>query len=805
MPSELEHLRDAELTKSEWAVLRQAVESAISSDGEGAKAGTADPRVRSKVQELLDLGSAQEQFLEPPVRGTAGAILEDLIANELIGERFGPYRTIERIGAGGMGTVYRALRDDDAFHRVVAVKVIRQALASPEALRRFHHERNALAQLLHPNVAGLLDGGTTAAGLPYLVLEYVDGVPINEFCEAKQLSIRERVQIFLHVCDAVRHAHQHLIIHRDLKPQNILVTPEGQPKLLDFGVSRLIESEARENTQQTVTLYRALTPRYASPEQVRGEATSTTSDVYSLGVVLYELLTGRSPRDLGESLGDAIESFNQHDARVPSHFGAGIGRDLDSVLMKALSTKPADRYPSAEALAEELSRYLRGLPVVARPVSRVDSGLKWMRRNRAASGLLATVFMLVVVFVAVLSVMIVRLDQRRKAALRAQETAERISLFLGSTLEDAEWQGGASGGEIGGDPPNVRDLLDRAIRRAGVDLAKFPSAEASVRLTVGRSYLAMGLIKHSESQFRQSLSLVAAAHGLQSAEYAKALINFAEYLRWAGPGLESHERASEAIEIMRAVVSDPRTDVDLSDTLNMGAASAIIAGVWHDAESWASEAIEIRQRISPVPTPELAAAYERRGVARANTNRGALAEEDLRVAIQIHGRCSAQKGSLGQVRALGTLVRIQVGAGNMASGVESARQALAIGEAMKGPEHPTLCRPLNNLAYALDRAGRSSEALEVSARASRLAQRGLPRWHYHLFVSRYNFGTALTKAGRLAEAEDELLAAYAAVTEMVSEGHMFLNDCTTAIHELYEAWGRTDEAEKWPAFQNVLM
>jgi eukaryotic-like serine/threonine-protein kinase len=305
-----------------------------------------------------------------------------------VGERFGAYRLVERIGSGGMGDVYRALRDDDQYRASVAVKIMRADARHPFVEQRFKAERQILAQLEHRNIARLIDGGT-AQGLPYVVMELVEGEPIDRYCETKQLGVRDRVQLFLQVCAALVYAHQRLVVHRDLKPDNILVTADGSVKLLDFGIAKLLDPDpvTGSTTPETVTQFRAMTMEYASPEQVNNGVITTVSDVYSLGVVLYRLLTGKSPyRATGGDVARAAEILGDTVPARPSAVAGNIDRDLDAIVLHALRKEPEKRYGSVEQFANDARRYLDGLPVHARGDALGYRARKFLRRHRLELG-----------------------------------------------------------------------------------------------------------------------------------------------------------------------------------------------------------------------------------------------------------------------------------------------------------------------------------------------------------------------------------------------------------------------------------
>jgi serine/threonine protein kinase len=327
-----------------------------------------DGDLRGEVDALLRAELTPDNAIPSAVSSAAQDFAEHL-ASSRVGERVGAYRLIDVIGHGGMGTVYLAERADDAYRARVAIKFVRGVHAAPDLARRFVAERQILADLNHPGIARLLDGGTTVDGTPYLVLEYVDGTPIDAWCDAHQLGVRERIELFLKVCDAVQYAHDVRVVHRDLKPSNILVTADGTPKLVDFGIAKLLSDGSPDDT--TVAALRVLTPAYASPEQVRGEAVTFASDVYSLGVVLYQLLAGRPPCDLSHASAGEVERRICHDVPIPLS-RAAVGRDgawrdalageLDDITATALRKRVDQRHPSVAALGAELRQYLAAPP-----------------------------------------------------------------------------------------------------------------------------------------------------------------------------------------------------------------------------------------------------------------------------------------------------------------------------------------------------------------------------------------------------------------------------------------------------------
>jgi len=346
-----------------------------------------DDELRRDVESLLAAHDAAGSFLSSPIGlDTEGA--EDAGASDAVPQRIGPYRILDTIAHGGMGTVYRAVRDDDAFRKTVALKLVRGGRHSDYFERRFRQERQILARLQHPNIATVLDGGTAEGGQPYLVMEYVEGQPINRFCAAQGLGIRDRLALFRTVCGAVQYAHQNLVIHRDIKPANVLVDGSGVPKLLDFGIAKLLASGVDPDVAPTDTVLPMMTPEYASPEQVRGQPVTTASDVYSLGVLLYELLAGRRPYEVQtDSLESIVRTICETEPRAPSEAVRGRSQlrgDLDTIVLKALRKEPERRYRTAHDLSEDLRRHLEGLPVTARADTIGYRAGKFVSRHRTA-------------------------------------------------------------------------------------------------------------------------------------------------------------------------------------------------------------------------------------------------------------------------------------------------------------------------------------------------------------------------------------------------------------------------------------
>lgn len=408
------------MDKANWQRLNEIFAATLALDT-GKRAAFLDehcaPDLRTEVEAMLAAHHevAAQKFLEADAFDAARRVLADPEAEEALkGKRIGSYRIVREIGRGGMGAVFLATRED--FKKRVALKIIKRGMDTDDIVRRFERERKVLAALNHPNIAQLLDGGTTDDGMPFFVMEFVEGLPVTEFCDREKLNIEERLKLFRKICSAVAYAHQHLIVHRDLKPSNILVDNLGEPKLLDFGISKLLDGEAFETTIEETKGIRLMTPEYASPEQIRGEKITTVSDIYSLGVLLYELLSGHRPFRLkNRSSVEILKIIAEHEPSAPStaaltaeeivkgdtkeivspetianaraekpeRLRRRLRGDLDNIVLMSLRKEPSRRYSSVEQFSEDMRRHLEGLPVLARPATFVYKASKFVHRNRA--------------------------------------------------------------------------------------------------------------------------------------------------------------------------------------------------------------------------------------------------------------------------------------------------------------------------------------------------------------------------------------------------------------------------------------
>jgi serine/threonine-protein kinase len=627
----------------DWFAAARAIPSAGREAFLADKAG-ADPDLAAQVRALLiaDASSGIMDAWAPQLASVAQVI--EPAAPAYVGS----YRIVSEIGRGGMGTVYLADRAGADFDHRVAIKLIGTSDAGDPLHQRFLAERRILAGLVHPNIARLLDGGVTGDGRPYLVMELVDGLQITTYCDANHLDVAARLRLFIDVCAAIQYAHQSLVIHRDLKPSNILVSGDGRVHLLDFGIAKLIDP-GRE-VMETRIESRMMTPAYASPEQVKGEPLGTTSDIYSLGVLLYELLCGCPPYEFTTTSPLRVATIVcEQDPPAPSARVAGtnrrlahqLGGDLDSIVLMAMRKEPALRYPSADMLRQDVERYLAGQPVLAHRGSRRYRLQKFLRRHRVEAAA-ATIVM-----AALVGGLTVAVSQGQRAA-RERDRAERalaeskgVTGFLLELFRSGE-PGDRPAAEL-----TALDLLQRGAVRAQ-DLSNQPMVQARLLDVIGQMSYHLGRLDEAQSRLEQAIAIQRTAGADAANELAASLI----HLAWVHRTRNQHERA-------RALVS---------------------------------EALELRRRSLPAGHPDIGDAYYELGWVSFSREQEDLYRQALAI---LSGVPAAADRRIVILQALSTNLRRQ---GRLAEAVAAGRQALAISRAAFGRQHHTTGDAMIHLA-----------------------------------------------------------------------------------------------------------
>lgn len=595
----------------------------------------ADAELCEAVNRLLRAHEEADEFIEESAFDFSGFVPTDLP------EKIGNYRILRELGQGGMGAVFLAERDDEQFKKQVAVKFMRRGFASKDALRRFRDERQILATLEHAGIARLLDGGEAENGSPFLVMEFVRGTSLKEFCADRDLSINQRLEIFIKICEAVAYAHQNLIIHRDLKPSNILVNDAGEPKLLDFGVSKMLAADTG-NLTETAPADRMLTPEYSSPEQLRGERVTTASDIYSLGVILYELLTGERPfkfadknfaeivREITETEPIAPSAISKrreeeekiHDEKISSSLlfsSYKISEDLDNISLMALRKEPECRYQSAQALADDVRAFLDGLPVAASKGNFNYLAAKFIKRNKLAVGASAVVLLAILfgVGATLWQAGIARqqakiASEERDRAQIAQSKAESINDFLQKILSSAAPKN--AGREV-----KIVEVLANAEQQARRELADKPEVLAAVLATIGSTYNNLAQHADAEKTLRSALALYAdlPAKTEQIAK-SKVLGDLADVLLAQNRTEEAAPFTREAVEVQRRF--QPETNRDLAVNLIQLGRGHLKKGELENSESLFNEGFNLaretegeKSEVALFALNQLAVIAERRG------------------------------------------------------------------------------------------------------------------------------------------------------------------------------------------------
>jgi tetratricopeptide (TPR) repeat protein len=719
-------------------------------------------------------------------------------------DTLGPWRLVSEIGRGGMAVVYLAERIDGQFDRRVAIKLI-GGHPSPELLGRLETERRILAALDHPNIARLLDAGISDRGQPYLVMEYIEGQPIDQYCRERQLDVAARLRLFSIVARAVHHAHRSLVVHRDLKPSNILVTGEGVPKLLDFGIAKILDPEdSMLPVAETLTGTRLMTPEYASPEQVAGLSVTTASDVYSLGVVLYELLTGHKPfRMQGRTFRQWELMVLERDPTRPSSVAAGevhdarlarrLRGDLDRIVLMALRKEPDRRYASAEQLTEDIERHLGGRPVRAMNPGRWYIFRKFALRHRLElAG--ASVALLSLVAGTVFSLQQARLARReRDRAHQARVEAEAVTSFLSGLFEAAD------PADARGDSVTARELLERGVGRAE-GLAGQPSAQARMLTAVGEVYRNLGQFDKAESLLVRALEVRRKAWGPEHVEVAAGLSALAVHYRVRGDAVRGDSLLREALAMQRRLLppGDPAIATSLSELARLKADQSQDL----ESERLYREALTIRRR---------ALGPTHRDVAISLRNVGAILRRQRRYAEAVP---FYQDALATGIRALGPdhpdviflkqqLATVLLDLPESWEASERLfRDAVASARKVLGDDHRGTADAISQLAWCLTTVGELEEAEALHREALERRRRTYGPGHYNTAGTMLALADHLAAAGKYEEADQWYRSGTDLYQQVFGPDHGSVAGGLTGRGRLLLRTGRLDEAEQ--AFRRAL-
>ena len=774
-------------------------------------------------------GPQNPQGSGTPNAGGAAAAVKSALA---LPTRIGRYRIVRLLGTGGMGAVYEA--EQDHPRRNIALKVIRSSWASPQLLRRFEQESQTLGRLHHPGIAQIYEAGTADTPFgpePYFAMEIIHGKSLMEYANAANLDTRQRLTLMIEICDAVQHAHQRGIVHRDLKPGNILVDESGQPKILDFGLARVMDSDTEQMTRETDMGQLLGTLPYMSPEQVAADpmAIDTRTDVYALGVILYELLSNKLPYTLSQHLPEAVQTIQQVDPTPLSSVSRAYRGDIETIVGKALEKDKARRYGSASDLAADIRRYLGDQPITARPPSTTYQLRKFARRNRAVVIGVAAVF--VVLITGVVASTWEAVKARRAAAQARQQSAiaQAVNDFLQNDL-----LGQASAYKQSKPDPDikVRTVLDRAAQRIEGKFDKQPEVEAAIRNTIGTTYTDLGLYPEAAKQLEAALDLRRRVLGREHPETLRSMNDLALVYMYEGSRYPQAEAlAGQTLEIRRRVLGPEHPETLLS----MSKLAIVYAteGKYAQADALFSQVWEIERRALGPKHPEtlrsmsnLAAVYAIEGkYAQAEALLGQLLENEperldsteiLAHVYEDEGKYAQAEALLGRAleigrRVLGAehpyifnclsdLASVYQREGKYDLAGKYAAQALAGRRHALGPQHPDTMVSEADLALAYVSQGKFAEA-EPVAREAVEAEKKVQPDDWQRYRAESLLGASLAGQRKYADAEPLLLEGYQGILarkdHIAVSGQYHLELAHRWLVQFYQAWGKPDKAAEW--------
>jgi len=779
-----------------------------------------DPDLRADVEALLRADQQAPEFLDSDAISIFGPALADAFPPEKEPVRnriIGPYRLIEEIGRGGMSRVYRAERADSHFEHEVAIKLLRIGLDTEAGRRRFELERQVLATLDHPNIARLLDGGLSEDDVPYLVMEYVDGKPLNDYCDAHTCSVEERLDFVVNVSEALQYAHRNLVVHRDLKPSNILVTDEGTLKLLDFGIAKLLDAEAAGLTvPATRTGIRPMTPGFAAPEQIRGDAISVATDVYQLGVLTCELLTGQRPfvtsgrsqfdieravledppsrpsivakkgarRDAAEPEDSAATDPMMSRQTTADELTRTLRGDIDAIILKALQKDPAERYGSAGAFAMDLIRYRKNMPVQARPITPLYRTRKFVSRYTTGVLSATAITLLMVSFIFLLVRQQAQTAEQRDLAESEAERAVQVSEFLVDLFEASNPMGE-------GDTVSARELLERGTAQAS-QLSDRPETKAQMLDVMGRAHIGLANYDVADSLLHRAVELHRQAQASTDLNLAASIHYRAGALDGQGQYALAESLAREALQIRQTILDEPGLEV--ADSWNAVALALRRQGKYPAAESLYRKSLDVRQQLHEHPHADISETQNNLGQLLTERGEYATAESLHRQAL------ASRKELFGDehpytAESLNNLAQAVQRQGELSEAEGLYRESLDLHLTLLGSEHPRVSASMNNLAVVLEEQGHFVEAEELKRESLRIRREALGDNHPHVTVALNNLAVLMRKKEELEQA----VALYEEVLERLhtefDDEHPYIAITTDNLGRTYRAMGHFAAAD----------
>ncbi len=783
-----------------------------------ASACGGDEELRQEVEELLAIDQGSEDHLRDAIGGAVADVVEGQ-RSKMLGAVIGAYRITRILGHGGMGTVFLGERADKQFEQRVAIKLVEQMALHPQLRQRLRSERQILAHLEHPYIARLIDGGETKEGIPYLVIEYIEGKPIDEYCNDNQLSIPQRLALFEKVCSAINYAHRHLIVHRDIKPANILVTGDGTPKLLDFGIAKILSPETIGHTAAVTRVQdRLLTPEHASPEQVLGRTITTATDIYALGVLLYHLVCNRSPYANSNSTSIGLQraicnedpprpsglfrtaevAATSNDKFDPGAVAAKCGTtvqrlrrqlagDIDAIILKAMRKEPEQRYASAEQIIEDLRRQRTGQPVIALQGGRRYRAAKFLRRNSLGVSLALVIAISLVGFAMTMALHAKRMSEQRDLAAIARDRAEQVSSFLVNIFSAADpYQ--AQGKEI-----TAKELLERGADRIRNDLTQQPEVRAQMLESIGYAFQRQELPERAIPLLEQALEIRRNSGKPPDTLLATSMTNLATALRGAGKTASAEGYYRQALELNRALFGEDHDRVaqvmrELARLLFEGHSNL------NEAEQLMKRSLQIYRKQFGDEHAEVASTLIELGNLSVWKDDLAAAEEYQREALHIcqlkyprtHPDYAEAVGSLGL-----TLVR----RGKVTEAQGLLTEALELQRKVFGATSPRVIRSLDALASVHEQRKEYPKAIQLVEESLRITRETRGTQHYETGYLLDSLAKLYLKTQDLKKARATIDEALSIYKQTLPEDHLYIASSQQTLGEILLAAGKAREAE----------